>query len=331
MPTTLMLFDILSLLVFLVHNASALGITFTSPAAGSTWPAGPITVRWGDAGGTPDMTDLMSGTLVLVVGGNSADDSQVLQTIGTANTSIADGQLEGNIAANLAQSIQNGFYLMMTSNTTEGNTVINYSERFTLIDMSGTTNNQVLQGANQAAGSVSNVPAAQYNVIERPSQASTTPTESATLTNTASTVTATSTSSSTATSSPSLDGELSGTTLAGVIVGAALACVGAVSIVIWALFFYKRIKRKNENKKTQDEIRKSVFGKWDKAELPARRSEDGVPMAELSPAQDRCEAPAWEKAVEAPGSEPVFELEGDIALWEAGSGRRSKAYDPTAM
>jgi len=276
------------------------------------------------------MSNLVTGTVVLVVGGIATDDTQVLTTIGSPNVSIADGQVTGNIPANVAQSIQNGFYLMMTSNTTDGNSVINYSNRFTLIEMSGTTDGQVLNGATTQAGSVSNVPAAQYNVIEHPTPSSAAPTATATAT------TETATANSTATSDPfpgdGDGGHLSGPMLAGVIAGSILAAIGAISLVIWTVFFYKRIARKKREQKTQDEIRKSVFGQWDKAELPGdnRHSEEGVHMRELSPSQDRFEAPGWGKVVEAPGNEPVFELEGDIALWEAGSGRRSKAWDPTA-
>jgi len=193
------------------------------------------------------MSNLVTGTVVLVVGGIATDDTQVLTTIGNPNVSIADGQVTGNIPANVAQSIQNGFYLMMTSNTTDGNSVINYSNRFTLIEMSGTTDGQVLNGATTQAGSVSNVPAAQYNVIEHPTPSSAAPTATATAT------TETATANSTATSDPfpgdGDGGHLSGPMLAGVIAGSILAAIGAISLVIGQCSSTSALLAKNENKR----------------------------------------------------------------------------------
>ncbi|KAF2170380.1 hypothetical protein M409DRAFT_51429 [Zasmidium cellare ATCC 36951] len=332
------LVHLLFLLSVPIHHAFAIGIEFTTPAGGATWPAGPITINWTDAGGDPNMADLTTYTLQLMVGGNSPDNSKALQTVGKENAMVSDKGVEDDIQADLAQSIQNGFYLMMTSNTSQGNQVINYSNRFTLIQMNGTTEEAYLSGANKEAGAVSNVPEAQYNVISQPTASATSSsTPSATSSSTASTVTSTASASPSATDHPH-SGKSNGETAA-IITGCIFAVIGLVSIFIWAVFFIRRARRKRAersaiereaalNDSTSD-LGKLAFVDG-KAELPAHSasSSSSTFPRELTPTTERYEMHGFDKRAEAP-SEMVFELEGDIGLYEAGSGRKSKAYDPT--
>ncbi|KAK4495117.1 hypothetical protein PRZ48_013444 [Zasmidium cellare] len=321
---------LLFLLFVLIHHALAIGIDFTTPAGGATWPAGPITINWTDAGGDPNMADLTTYTLQLMVGGNSPENSKALQTIGKENAMVSDKGVEDDIQADLAQSIQNGFYLMMTSNTSQGNQVINYSDRFTLIQMNGSTEATYLTGANKEAGSVSNVPEAQYNVISQPTATATSSaTPSATSSSTASTVTSTASASPTATGHA--DGDISLGQTAAIITGGIFAVIGVVSLIIWAVFFIRRGRRKRAERKELTSDSTSDLGKLafvdGKAELPAHSASSSRSTLPRPPTE-RYEMHGFDKRAEAP-SEMVFELEGDIGLYEAGSGRKSKAYDPT--
>lgn len=47
----------------------------TSPAAGASIPAGPITVEWKDDGKAPKVAALKGYTIQLIVGGNTDTDS----------------------------------------------------------------------------------------------------------------------------------------------------------------------------------------------------------------------------------------------------------------
>lgn len=320
----------------LIRDAWSLGIDFTVPAGGATWPAGPLTVQWTDAGGYPDESDLVAYTLELVVGGNSPDNSEVLQSIGRPNGTIADGEVEDEVSANIAQSIQNGFYLKMTLNTTKGDQVINYSQRFTLISMKGTTDSVYLEGANAAAGDSANVPEAQYNAIQSPASTITPP------------GTASPPPNPSATAPPIVpsgedddDNVTSGMdkgTMAGLITGGILALIGFVSLFIWVAFFWRRIKQKREERKHGKEEQEQIIHKHitptfigHKAELAAHRT-SGLHFPhtrQLSPQDERFEMNGLDKIAEVPASPMVYELEGSWDGWEASSGRKSKAYDPT--
>ncbi|KXL44687.1 hypothetical protein M433DRAFT_162285 [Acidomyces richmondensis BFW] len=114
-------------------------VQFTSPAAGASLPAGSITVTWKDSGTSPAISQLTTYTLTLMVGGNTDSNSLPLTTI-TANGDFSSGNsITGTISPGLAGSTKNGFYLKMISVAKEGGTIINYSDRFTLTGMTGTT------------------------------------------------------------------------------------------------------------------------------------------------------------------------------------------------
>lgn len=320
--------------VLLLHNAAAIGVDFTTPGGGATWPAGPITINWTDAGGNPSMADLTTYTLHLMVGGNAPGNSKAIQTIGKEDAPVSDKGVEDDIQADLAESIQNGFYLMMVSNTSQGNQVINYSDRFTLIQMNGTTDTVYLDGANKEAGNVANVPEAQYNFFSQPATTTSSTTTSATSSPTTTKATSTATSSSSPTNSPD-HGTPLGQTVP-IIIGGIFAVIGLVSLIIWAVFFIRRARRKRaeRNESINDSISKSDLGKLafvdGKAELPAHSpasSRSTLPR-ELTPTTERYEMHGIDNRAEAP-SEMVFEMEGDLGYYEAGSGRKSKAYDPT--
>lgn len=281
------------------------------------------------------MSELVSGTVELIVGGNSASNSDVLQTIGSANVSVANGHVQGTIAANVGASIQNGYYLKMTSNTTTGNQVINYSDRFTLISLKGTTS-QVYTAAANAAEGISDVPSAQYNVIEKVSPS---PSSSSSSSSTISSVTATATQSTT--TPDNNDGPHSGpalntTTKVGLIIGGLFAMIGAASIFLWMRLLWKKRRQRQQKEMERKEIqarRRTAALIEFKAELPAESYPGSLRSrpSELSPDSERFEVGGErERAFEMQATNAVFELEGNNTLiHEAGNGRRSKAYEPS--
>jgi hypothetical protein len=129
---------LLSVLAALASYALA-DVEVTSPAAGASLPAGAITIEWKDSGDSPALSALTTYTVQLVVGGNTQDTQTPLTTLGNNLQFSSGNSLTATIPSGLAGSTTNGFFLQFTSVASEGGTVINYSSRFTLTGMTGTT------------------------------------------------------------------------------------------------------------------------------------------------------------------------------------------------
>ncbi|KAF2718449.1 hypothetical protein K431DRAFT_287605 [Polychaeton citri CBS 116435] len=356
---SLVMIDSLTFQIFLISLVATLfpteilglGIQFTTPGGGATWPAGPLTAQWEDAGGSPGMKSLTSYSLELMVGGNAATDSMSLQPIGPNNGTglVADGTVEGIINADVAQSIENGFYLRMTSKTVDGDQVINYSDRFTLVSMRGSTDPKYINGANGAGGD-SNVPEAQYNVFVQnsPTSSSVPATSAATNNGNVVTVTAPNGSSSSTGSSiaptakPEDSHGIPTPAIIGITIGATAGLILLLLACTWRLYLHRK------NKKAQQDITRE--GKdtayLGKAELPAgdissnnsvgaRSRPEGSTinlMGELSPDAETFEAASSDKTPEVQGTPVYYELESDWNGWEmtgSSHGRQIQQYDPT--
>ena len=77
------------------------GIKFTSPAAGSKQTAGTaITVEWEEGGDGPSIDDLTTYQVILVAGGQDADQQQVIKVLTTAGNFA----LGGNAASALVET-----------------------------------------------------------------------------------------------------------------------------------------------------------------------------------------------------------------------------------
>ncbi|CAK3785959.1 Hypothetical predicted protein [Lecanosticta acicola] len=319
-------------LSFYTQYAHSLGVEITNPPGGATLSVEQeIVFRWQDGGGNPDITALSTYTLELIVGGNSPGNSQVLQTIEEAGD-VKDGSVSKSIDANVAQSIQNGFYLKMTSNTTTGNQVINYSNRFTLVDLTGNTAAQYLQAATAAAGSSANVPAAQYNVLSSPTTSSpSSPSATAT-------ATITTPPSNAAPSSPNPPASgLSAGIIAGIVTVAVLAVVGIISIIVWALFLYRRVRRRKQDQSVSSSRGSEELGAPrsafvdDKAELSGRPVSTSRSPRELDASSVRAEVMGTQMPVEIAEREgSIYELEASGTIHELAT-RTSKAYDPISQ
>ncbi|KAK5133792.1 hypothetical protein LTR08_007221 [Meristemomyces frigidus] len=114
-------------------------VEFTSPAAGASVAVGTISVAWKDSGVAPALSTFTSYTLTLIVGGNDATTQLPLTAIEAAGLFTTGNTASGTVAAGLAGPTVNGYFLKMVSTSSDGGTVINYSSRFSMPGMTGTT------------------------------------------------------------------------------------------------------------------------------------------------------------------------------------------------
>lgn len=148
-------YTLLSLTAALATTALA-DVKFISPAAGADVASGTITVKWEDSGDSPSLDDLAGFTLDLMVGGNDPSDAAsavAIASLSTKNTHV-DGQtsLQGTVPANGAGELENGFYLRMISTGKDGGTVTNFSQRFSMTGMTGTTPAGAAAAAKKVTG-----------------------------------------------------------------------------------------------------------------------------------------------------------------------------------
>ncbi|KAK3678435.1 Cell wall synthesis protein kre9 precursor [Recurvomyces mirabilis] len=128
-------------------------VKVTVPAAGASVPAGSITVTWTDSGVAPALSALTSYTIQLVIGGNDDSTQTPLITLANAASFSAGSSVTGTVPAGVAGSTTNGYFLKFTSVASEGGTVINYSSRFTMTGMTGTTPAAALTAVQALGGS----------------------------------------------------------------------------------------------------------------------------------------------------------------------------------
>jgi hypothetical protein len=220
--------------------------------------------------------------------------------------------------------------------------VINYSNRFTLIGLNGTTDQKYVAAAASTVGDT-NVPGAQLNtIINAPSPSnpptspnSTTPDNGPPANNG---------------TAPSTNEDntyaIAGGALAALLAGTLTSIILLIVLTVLGVFWWRRRRRQqrardagsDENAATSMSARElTPGGLMDKVELADRTSRVPPaaaairPLAELdSHGSERFEAMTPVAAVEADSAEIRYELEGDWSGWEAAA-RRShvQGYDPT--
>jgi hypothetical protein len=145
--------QLLTLLAALSPFAAA-GITFSSPAAGATVPAGTVTITWADDSTSPSISELSTYTLQLIVGGNDATTQLPLTTLANNGEFSSGNTISATISAGLAGNTKNGFFLKMTAVVSSGGTAVYYSDRFTMSGMTGTTATTYANAVPDSATSV---------------------------------------------------------------------------------------------------------------------------------------------------------------------------------
>ncbi|KAK9317515.1 hypothetical protein V1522DRAFT_360715 [Lipomyces starkeyi] len=115
-------------------------VQFLTPKAGVSYPvsaATPLTVTWQDSGTVPTFADLSTASLKLC-GMSDASQFNCFSFLFQAQALSGFG---GTYTATIpiAQGANGQYFLQMTSLITAGGYVINYSDRFNLTGMTGTT------------------------------------------------------------------------------------------------------------------------------------------------------------------------------------------------
>ncbi|KAI1006184.1 hypothetical protein K3495_g2038 [Podosphaera aphanis] len=108
----------------------------TTPTAGSSIPGGTaFTVTWVDSGDAPAIADLTTYQLFLYSGGNA--NPQQLYSI--ANGAFSTGNsILATVPLTIGGSTPNAYFIGLVSTATAGGTVTSFSDRFTMIGMTGT-------------------------------------------------------------------------------------------------------------------------------------------------------------------------------------------------
>lgn len=148
----------LSTLLALSRYVAAQGVIakLASPTAGVA-----TTVTFTDAGGSPNLAQLVNSQAQLWVGGWDASTATVVQDLGVLQYA-AGSVLTVTIDKTKAGLTTNGFYIKTISAVNGGGTVINFSERFTIAGMTGVTPPQFITAAAAAAAAP---PAAQVQGV----------------------------------------------------------------------------------------------------------------------------------------------------------------------
>ncbi|KAK4960127.1 Cell wall synthesis protein kre9 precursor [Elasticomyces elasticus] len=133
-------------------------VEVTTPAAGGQIPVGTLNIEWQDSGVAPALSALTSYTIQLVVGGNEATSQTPLITCANAALFSAGSSASCVVPAGVAGPTVNGFFLQFTSVASEGGTVINYSNRFTITGMTGTTGAAQAQAVTALGGATAGPP-----------------------------------------------------------------------------------------------------------------------------------------------------------------------------
>ncbi|KAK3691206.1 Cell wall synthesis protein kre9 precursor [Vermiconidia calcicola] len=298
-------------------------VEFTSPAAGAKVDVGTIDVQWKESGVSPPIVDLTVYTLVLLVGGNNdGNDTLTIATFQTEGDFSSGNNASGTIPAGIAGPVENGFFFKIMSASSAGESVINYSNRFSITGLSGYTPPEYREAVEALGGSMygpgnAGDNAVTSSVINAPTSTATGPARV--------TVTEHPTASGGTGDGPSHGGgggagekdgsAMSTGALAGIAVAGVLVGLAATAFALWV--FLRRRKRRQQHGKEQGEI----FAKFsnDSSDLSRETSyTQGMTQtpAELDPyasrvteADDGMPPPELDSTVRA-------ELAGDFVHWE---------------
>ncbi|KAL2221453.1 putative beta-1,6-glucan biosynthesis protein [Thermoascus aurantiacus ATCC 26904] len=135
----------LSLLLALASAALA-DVEFITPVAGSTAKGGDIiTVQWRDSGKDPKLSKLSRYDLFLCAGGDTEDSYEELALLIKDGAFARGNSVSFRIDPEVGANEQNAYFLKMVSSGAD-TSVINYSKRFTLTQMTGTFSSRVKTG-----------------------------------------------------------------------------------------------------------------------------------------------------------------------------------------
>ncbi|KAK5174729.1 Cell wall synthesis protein kre9 precursor [Saxophila tyrrhenica] len=130
-------------------------VEFTEPAAGSAVNAAQtIQVKWKESDIAPPITNLGAYTLTLMTGGNEDNNMLPLPVFVSEGNFQAGYEASGTIPTGIAQDVKNGFFFRILTSDYNGTMVINYSDRFSIPNLTGITPPRYLNAATALDGSM---------------------------------------------------------------------------------------------------------------------------------------------------------------------------------
>ncbi|KAH8695917.1 putative beta-1,6-glucan boisynthesis protein [Talaromyces proteolyticus] len=121
-------------------------VEFTSPAPGSTVHGGDVlTAVWKESGEPPKLLELTDYDLFLCAGGASIEYSEELSLLIENGSFERGNSVSFQVKPETGAVYTNAYFLKMVSRGLNA-TVINYSQRFSLSDMTGTFSERVQHG-----------------------------------------------------------------------------------------------------------------------------------------------------------------------------------------
>jgi len=127
-------FQILSALAAVLPLASAYPV-FSTPAAGASLASTEVTITWTDTG-SPGITNMGAFVIDLYGGSNTgATKLQASVASGAASAMSATATIDDTVGGS---TIENAYYLKMTTQVTGGGEIITFSPRFSITGMTGT-------------------------------------------------------------------------------------------------------------------------------------------------------------------------------------------------
>ena len=135
----------------LLAHFSFADVSFSSPAAGQEITGTTIEVKFTDGPDDPPLADFTTYTLQLCAGGNDATSFTPILTF-TDTGDFSDATYSAEVTSLTIGGNTKNAYFLRTIGVAPGGTVINYSSRFTLSDMSGQFSEVVQAGLADVTG-----------------------------------------------------------------------------------------------------------------------------------------------------------------------------------
>ncbi|PYI09088.1 beta-1,6-glucan biosynthesis protein [Aspergillus sclerotiicarbonarius CBS 121057] len=136
-------------------------VEFTNPTAGTVIRAGDVvTTHWRDSGALPRLTELVQYDIYLCAGGDSPESHVVvLNTLATMQEDVAlliknaafsrGNSVSFRIDPDVGGNDENAYFLRIVASGPEAS-VVNYSDRFTLTNMTGSFSPLIVHGIHSA-------------------------------------------------------------------------------------------------------------------------------------------------------------------------------------
>ncbi|RAL06234.1 putative beta-1,6-glucan biosynthesis protein (Knh1) [Aspergillus ibericus CBS 121593] len=125
-------------------------VEFINPTTGTVIRAGDvITVHWRDSGALPRMTELVQYDLYLCAGGDTPESYEDVALLAKNAAFSRGNSVSLRIDPDVGGNDENAYFLRMVASGPEAS-VVNYSDRFTLTNMTGSFSPLIIHGIHSA-------------------------------------------------------------------------------------------------------------------------------------------------------------------------------------